>query len=529
VTPAEVRPAAVAAPGPSVDDALVRRLVAGIAAGARAEREPDLAPFTGRPLAELPVSTPADVAAAVAAARDAQRSWAARPVADRARVVGRLHDLVLERQSQIADLVQAESGKARRDAFEEIADVALAARYAAEAGPRLLRPARRRGLVPGVTLAYEVRHPKGVVGVISPWNYPFTLAVSDALPAFVAGNAVVAKPDTQCALTALLGRALAVEAGLPEGLWQIVVGDGPTVGGAVVDSADYVSFTGSTRTGRAVARRAGERLVGASLELGGKNPLLVLADADLDRAAEGAVRACFSNAGQLCVATERLYVAESVRAAFLERFLQRVRALRLGASFDYGYDVGTLVSPAQLDKVARHVDDAVAKGATVLAGGRARPDVAPWSYEPTVLTGVRPGMLAADEETFGPVVSVYSFTGEDEAVAAANETPYGLNASIWTRDRRRGVRLATRLRYGSVNVNEAYGAVWGSHDLPLGGMGDSGLGRRHGREGVLRYTEAQGVAVQRLLGIRPLRGSSHEAFARQMTALLRALQRTGRP
>src|SRR5215207_1658700 len=222
-----------------VDPALIERLLDKVVASPRAEREVSLAPFTGRPLAELPQSTPADVDAAFAAAREAQLGWAARPVEERARVVGRIHDLVLDRQAEIADLVQLESGKARRDAFEEIGDVALAARYAAARGPRLLRDRRRLGLVPGLTVAIEVRHPLGTVGVISPWNYPLTLAISDCLPAFVAGNAVVHKPDTLGALTALLARSIAVEAGLPEAVWQIVVGDGPTIGAAVVEYADY--------------------------------------------------------------------------------------------------------------------------------------------------------------------------------------------------------------------------------------------------------------------------------------------------
>ncbi|HEY9377482.1 MAG TPA: succinic semialdehyde dehydrogenase, partial [Jiangellaceae bacterium] len=453
----------------------------------------------------------------------------ARTVDERARIIGRIHDLVLDRQSTIADVVQAESGKARRDAFEEIGDVALAARYTAVRGPRLLRDHRRLGLVPGLTMAIEVRHPVGVVGVIAPWNYPLTLAISDSLPAFVAGNAVVHKPDTLGVLTALLARSIAVEAGLPEALWQIVVGDGPTIGAAVVEQADYLSFTGSTATGRTVARRLGERLVGASLELGGKNALLVLDDADIDRAAEGAVRACFANAGQLCVSTERVYVAAPVRAEFQSRFVDRVQAVRLGAAYDYSYDMGSLVSQAQLDTVVEHVEDAVAKGARVLTGGNPRPDLGPWFFEPTVLDGVRPGMLAADEETFGPVVSIYSVPDDVAAVAAANAMPYGLNASVWTSNRDRGIAVAKRLQYGTVNVNEGYAAAWGSHDIPLGGMKDSGIGRRHGREGILRYTEPQGIAVQRMHSIGPIGGMSFDRFADSLTHAFRVMRRAGRP
>ncbi|HET6921006.1 MAG TPA: aldehyde dehydrogenase family protein, partial [Jiangellaceae bacterium] len=226
---------APSAPHHVVDPGLLEQLVDKIVARPRASRVTAVEPFTGRPLAEIPVSVSDDVEAAFRAARQSQAAWAERTVEERARIVGRIHDLILDRQSMIADVVQAESGKARRDAFEEIGDVALAARYASVRGPRLLRDHRRLGLVPGLTMAIEVRHPVGVVGVISPWNYPLTLAISDSLPAFVGGNAVVHKPDTLGVLAALLARSIAVEAGLPEALWQIVVGDGPTIGGTVVE------------------------------------------------------------------------------------------------------------------------------------------------------------------------------------------------------------------------------------------------------------------------------------------------------
>jgi succinate-semialdehyde dehydrogenase/glutarate-semialdehyde dehydrogenase len=299
------------------------------------------------------------------------------------------------------------------------------------------------------------------------------------------------------------------------------------IGPAVVEHADYVSFTGSTRTGRDVAQRAAARLVGASLELGGKNALLVLADADLDKAAEGAVRACFSSAGQLCISIERLFVHRSVADAFLAKFAARTGALRLGGGLAYGAEMGSLVSERQLETVTRHVEEAVKGGATVLAGGRHRPEIGPLFFEPTVLDGVTPEMAVCAEETFGPVVSVYRFDTEEEAVAAANSTPYGLNSSVWTRDQRRGRAIAARLHTGTVNVNEAYGAAYGSVASPMGGMGDSGLGRRHGAEGILRFTEAQTIATQRVMPLGPSFGLDDEKFAALFTKSLRALKALG--
>ncbi|MGP3973268.1 succinic semialdehyde dehydrogenase [Streptomyces sp. 8N114] len=504
-----------------VTPALVAALARGVVGSGKTSSR---SPFTGEVLAELPESTPEDVASAFEKARAAQRDWAATPVRQRAAVLLRFHDLVLARQSEVLDLIQLETGKARLHAHEEVQAVAVAARHYGRKAASYLRPKRHTGAIPTLTKVTELRHPRGVIGQIAPWNYPFELSVGDALPAFVAGNAVVMKPDTQTALTALWARDLLVEAGLPADVWQVVLGEGPVVGPEVADRGDYVSFTGSTRTGREVARRAAARLVGCSLELGGKNAMLVLEDADLDKAAAGAVRGAFSSAGQLCISIERLYVHESVADAFLERFVARTRAMRLGASLAYGADMGSLVSERQLETVEQHVEDAVAKGATVLTGGRARPDVGPLFYEPTVLEGVEPAMTVCGEETFGPVVSVYRFSDVEEAVELANATSYGLNSSVWSGNGRRARQIAARLRTGTVNVNEGYASAYGSAQAPMGGMGDSGLGRRHGSEGILKYTEPQTVAHQRVLPMAPSFGMSDEAYAAFMSRSLKALK-----
>ena len=507
---------------------LTQRLQAAILADPDGPRTEVLAPFTGTVLFRHPTSTTDDVERAFERAREVQPRWARVPLRRRAEIIGRVHDEALNRQDELLDLLQLEAGKSRYDGFQELGSVPLYARYVSRMGPRLLAPRRRRGAIPLLTRAYERSVPKGVVGVVAAWNYPAVFAASDGFGAIMAGNTLVHRPDPQTALSAIWVRQLAIEAGLPEDVWQVVVG-GPEIGQAVVDRADHVAFTGSTRVGRVVASQVAGRLAGLSLELGGKNPFVVLDDVKIPRTVDAVVRACFINAGQTCVGPERLIVADSIYEPFKRALIDRLQRMAVGPALSYADEMGSLISEKQLRTVERHVADAREQGATILAGGRPRPDLGPFFFEPTLIEGLQPGMLACTEETFGPVLGLYRSHSDEEAIALANDTDYGLHAVVWTGNTRRGVRVAARIKAGNVEVNDGVVASWASADLPQGGMKQSGLGRRNGAAGILRYTEPQGIAVQRLHGIHPPARVPAEVFAKGMTWGLKALHRTGLP
>lgn len=480
-----------------------------------------IAPFTGEVLHELPLSTVEDVQDATAAARVAQAAWWAAGDAHRRRVLLKAHDIMLDRREELLDAVQTETGKTRGQAFEEVFNSANATRYNALAARRVLAGGRRRGGIPLVFVPRVQYTPKGVVAVITPWNYPLSLAIMDIAPALAAGNGIIQKADNQGAISILAARRAFIDAGLPAALWAVVAGEGSVIGNAVVDAGDYVCFTGSTATGRRVAERAAGRLVGSSMELGGKNASIVLDDVDPVKTAADVAYACFSAAGQLCVSMERIYVEKGVADAFIPAFAERVSSLKLGTAYDYSTDVGSLATATQLENVMAHIDDARRKGATVLAGGNPRPEIGPYFLEPTVLTGVTDAMKCARGETFGPVVAITVVDSEEDAIQAANDSEYGLNGSVFSRSRSRARRVARRLQAGSLNVNEGYRATFGSVDAPMGGVKQSGVGRRNGPEGLLRFTESHTIADNTGLLTLPTTGAEWSKMISPMMLLLR--------
>jgi len=511
---------------PHIDRRFVDSLVDRVGSLGSGETFPVMGPFDESEIVRVPVAIESDVISAVARARSAQGEWARRSIEDRKRVLSRFHDLLIDNADIAMDLVQLESGKSRIPAFEEIYDTVATTHYYLKVGPGLLRTKRRAVSFPGLTTAYELRHPLGVVGCISPWNFPFTLSISDIVPALLAGNGVVIKPDEKTPLSALYGAFLLERAGIPRDLLQVVTGPGESLGPALIGAVDFVMFTGSTAVGRQVAEQAGQQLIGSSVELGGKNTAIVLADADLDKTIPGITRAAFANGGQLCVSMERIHVDERIRGEFTSRFVEHTRGLVMNSAFDFSSALSSMITREHMDRVDAHVQDALGKGATLLTGGKARPDVGPLFYEPTVLTDVDESMDLCRGETFGPVVSIYGFDSVDDAVREANASDFGLSFSVWTKDTRRGVEVASRLQAGTVGVNDGYAAVWSTYDAPMGGMKASGQGRRHGAEGLLKYTEPQTIAIQKIgPAFAPVAGIGYETYHRVLGRVLKLLKR----
>jgi len=440
----------------------------------------------------------AEVHAAVERARKAWPQWAALEFDERGRYLQRAVAHLIAHQDEFVDVIVRETGKPTVEAFaSEILAACDALTFYAKRARRILTDRTLPvHLVKNKKLRISYR-PLGVVGIITPWNFPFLLSLNPTAQALMAGNAVILKPSE---VTAFSGRLLAdlFEAvGLPDGVFQVLLGDGETGRALCESGVDKISFTGSVATGRRVGEICGRNLVPCTLELGGKDPMIVCADADLERAANGAVFGAFANAGQVCISTERVYVHEDVADEFTRKVVAKTGELRQGVGGEI--DVGCMITPTQLEIVQQHVDDAVAHGARLLAGGRRNPAYEGLFFEPTVLADVTHDMKVMREETFGPVLPIMRVRDEATAVGLANDSAYGLNASVWTRDKRKGVEMAKQIEAGAVVVNDCM-VTYGVTEAPFGGRKDSGLGQVNGEIGLRSYCHAQAILVDRFGG-----------------------------
>jgi acyl-CoA reductase-like NAD-dependent aldehyde dehydrogenase len=454
-------------------------------------------PATGEVIASVPVDSPEAVAATVQRLRANQPEWEAMGIEGRYQWLGKLRDWLLDNQDRVLDTMQRETGKVRADAENEptyLGDLInfYGARAAKFIGEESIRP--HTPLLASKKLRIQYR-PHPVVGVISPWNFPLILSLGDAIPALQAGCAVVIKPSEFTPLgIAEVIEAWKQEIGGPD-VFDCVQGIGET-GGALVDNVDFIQFTGSDRTGRKVMARAAETLTPVSLELGGKDPMIVLADADLDRAANAAAWGGMMNAGQICMSVERIYVEEPAYDAFVNKLTAEVGKLRQGSADG---EVGAMTSPRQIEIVEDHVDDALASGARALTGGNRVPGPGDY-FEPTVLVDVDHSMKVMRDETFGPVVGVMKVRDAEEAVALANDTRYGLSGAVFG-ERERAEQVARRVECGAINVNDVLVNYFAT-DVPMGGWKQSGIGSRHGEGGIKKYCRSESLVITRFGGKR---------------------------
>ncbi|MGH7848580.1 MAG: succinic semialdehyde dehydrogenase, partial [Candidatus Binatia bacterium] len=428
--------------------------------------------------------------------RIAQPVWRNKSFVERGRLLYRLRDVVIDHAEKIADVVVAETGKPRAEVYgNELFYVCDAMGFWARNAARYLRAQKIRPHLLKNKKALSMYEPMGVVGIISPWNFPLVLTLGDAIPALAAGNAVVIKPSELTPLSALLVADLITKAGFPPDLFQVVVGYGDT-GQHLTDHADMISFTGSVATGKKVLQRAAQRLIPVSLELGGKDAMIVLKDANLERAANACVWGALMNSGQVCTSIERVYVEAGVYDEFVHSVVAKVQALRQGPG-NGDAELGSMSSAEQLEKVEAQIADARKKGAAVLTGGRRRPDLPGLFFEPTVLVGVSHEMSVIKEETFGPVIPIMKVNDRDEALRLANDSRYGLDGSVFTRDRKQALELAEKLQAGSVCINDGL-VNFVILNAPMGGIKESGIGKRHGAEGIRKYCHQKTIVIDRL-------------------------------
>ncbi len=454
-------------------------------------------PATLESVGEISVDRACEVARALEIARSVQGGWAALSFEQRAAYLRRALQLLVASQDEFVEVIRRETGKSHQEALMmEVFASCDALAYWAKRAKRILRERRRRMHLLSPLKYLRIRYrPLGVVGIITPWNGPFVLSLVPTVQALMAGNAVILKPSEVTPYSGKLVGDLFERAGLPYGVLQVLLGDGETGAALVEAGVDKIAFTGSVATGRKIGESCGRRLIPCTLELGGKDPFIVCADANLERAAGGAVFGSFLNSGQICMSAERFYVVEEVADEFIRLVVEKVGALRQSVGEDC--DVGPLFCPQQLAIVERQVQDARSKGASVLIGGQRNPQLAGLYYEPTVVTGVTHDMALMREETFGPVIPIMRVADDEEALRMANDSDYGLTSSIWSRDRRRALSRAAEIEAGSVNINDS-GMTYGAPEAPFGGIKNSGVGRVNGDEGLRGYCYSQPVIVDRL-------------------------------
>ena len=455
------------------------------------------APATGELIGEAPNTTPDEVKQAVTRARRAQEAWGALPVAERAARVLRFRDAIVDRADEVIDLLSRECGKPRHEALlHEVMVVADIATYFAKNADRILAPRQLDLHLMKHRKSYVHFIPRGVVGVISPWNYPFQLPLRDVMTALIAGNAAVLKPSEVTPLVALKAKEIWDGAGLPEDLFQVVTGYGPT-GAALIDAGiQFLVFTGGVSTGKRVAAACGERLIPCVMELGGKAPLLACSDAEIERTARAITFGGFSNCGQVCISVERVYAHRDVHDKLLERVVELTRELRQGDPAKDFVDVGAMIFAPQIEIVEKHIADAVEKGAVVRTGGKRAPGRGQF-FEPTVLANCDHTMSVMREEIFGPIVPFMKVSSEEEAVRLANESHLGLNAYVFSADREHGKRLAERVEAGSVLVNDVL-SNGGTVEAPFGGIKQSGFGRAMGDDALREMCDVRHISVDRV-------------------------------
>lgn len=460
-----------------------------------------VSPATGELLGEVPLASSEDIKAAVAAALRAFPTWSSFSVDRRAAMLLRARDYMLERLDEVCELISKENGKPRLEALSsEVFVVADLITHYAERAKKLFEDSPiplHNPMMKALKTSKLVHEPLGVVSIITPWNYPFSIPMSGIVFALLAGNTVVFKPASDTALIGLkVHEVLTVGGGLPQGVLNTVIASGKDIGTTLYEPPiRKVVFTGSTSVGRHINEIAARNFIQTSMELGGKDPMIVLKDADLDLAAAGAVWGAFTNCGQVCASVERLYVHRDVHDAFVQRVVELTKALRVGADEDFEVDVGPLANEDQLKTVEEHVRDALSKGARVLTGGR-RLERPGFFYEPTVLVDATHQMKIVTEETFGPVLPIIAYETEEEAISLANDSVYGLTASVWTRDRAKGEAIARRLQAGTVTIND-HVYTYGLCETPWQGMKDSGVGRSHSDAGLLDFVYTKHINMDR--------------------------------